>query len=52
MYGSGTGPIFLDNIVCTGEETSLLLCDHDSVLTSNCNHSEDAAVVCGSEYMV
>ena len=49
LYGSGVGLITLDNVVCTGEETDLLQCDHDGVLTSNCDHNEDAAVVCGSE---
>ncbi len=44
-YGRGTGEIILDNIICSGNEMSLLDCDH--ARQTNCDHSEDAAVVCG-----
>jgi len=50
MYGMGIGQIFLDNVVCEGSEETLLKCDHNAVGVSNCNHSEDAAVVCGGEH--
>ena len=48
-YGNGTGIIALDNVVCNGDEVDLLHCAHSDVLTSNCDHSEDAAVICGSK---
>ena len=49
-FGQGTGPIFLDNVLCTGSEQSLLLCprinpDGDPT----CGHSEDAGVRCSAE---
>ena len=47
-YGSGTGPILLDNVVCKGSESNLLRCNHQPLFMTNCNHSEDAAVKCES----
>lgn len=51
-YGRGSGEILLDNIVCDGSETSLLECDHNPLMETNCagDHSEDAAVACGGTY--
>lgn len=49
VYGSGNGSIVLDNVVCSGNEDNLLLCAHNNIFENNCDHLEDAAVVCGSE---
>ena len=48
-YGKGTGDILLDNIMCSGNETSLLECDHNPLGEHNCasDHTEDASVICG-----
>ena len=48
-YGRGAGEILLDNIACNGTENSLLECDHNPLMETNCasDHSEDAAVACG-----
>ena len=48
-YGGGGDdqPIVLDDVHCTGNETSLLDCP--ALLTHhNCNHTEDASVKCFS----
>ena len=48
-FGSTSGPITLDNVVCTGSESNLLECSHNEILQNNCEHSEDVAVVCGGK---
>lgn len=45
-FGQGDGPIFLDSVQCTGQETMLHNCSNDGVGLHNCGHAEDAAVVC------
>ena len=51
-YGEGSGPIWLDNVDCTGLENSMGECSHSGwgVHSSTCNHGKDAAVLCSSEY--
>ena len=40
-------PIVLDNVMCTGSDVSISQCSSASVI--NCDHSEDAGVICGSK---
>ena len=44
-FGSGTGPILLDDVVCLGTEPGLGACDHNFE-TGDCHHDEDAGVMC------
>ena len=47
-FGSGTGDIFLDNVGCSGTESSLLDCSYVSGNSISCTygHSEDVGVRC------
>ena len=44
--GGGSGAIFLDDVACTGNESTLLACISRPIGTNNCVHSEDAGVQC------
>ncbi|XP_071504522.1 uncharacterized protein [Diadema antillarum] len=46
FYGPGDGTILLDDVRCTGDEPSLLDCQHRPLGEHNCSPSEDAGVVC------
>ena len=45
-FGPGTGQIWLDDVQCTGSETSIEDCPHSEFGVHNCLHSNDAGVVC------
>ncbi|XP_048587258.1 uncharacterized protein LOC5508390 isoform X2 [Nematostella vectensis] len=45
-WGIGAGSIWLDNLECTGNESRLVYCPHNGLGIENCQHSEDAGVVC------
>ena len=44
-FGAGSGPIFFEDVECTGNETSLLNCTYEPA--TGCDHNDDVGVHCG-----
>jgi len=45
-FGGGSGPIWLDNVHCTGAEDDVANCERNDWGAHNCGHSEDMGVCC------
>uniref|UniRef100_UPI0037E74215 uncharacterized protein isoform X1 n=2 Tax=Semicossyphus pulcher TaxID=241346 RepID=UPI0037E74215 len=45
-FGQGRGPIWMDNVSCFGNESSITSCRHQGFGVHNCAHVEDASVIC------
>ena len=52
-FGGGMGPIFLDQLDCSGTESSLLQCRRFAELgLHSCDHSKDASIRCLGEFKI
>ena len=43
-FGQGTGPVFLSDVQCSGDDSSLLSCFYQGIGVTSCDHS--FGVVC------
>ena len=50
-FGTGSGPIFLDDVQCTSSSNQLLECPSRPILSHNCLHSADAGVGCEGRHV-
>nr|XP_055046929.1 deleted in malignant brain tumors 1 protein-like [Misgurnus anguillicaudatus] len=46
FFGQGSGPVWLDNVRCTGNESAVTNCSSKALGKSTCSHEQDAGVVC------
>ncbi len=45
-FGEGLGQIWMDDVNCTANEYALSKCEYREWGVHDCNHSEDAGVIC------
>jgi len=57
--GQGSGPIWFDDLRCSGVESSLAECKHTGLTEdlsqssdSNCNHNQDVSILCGNREFI
>ena len=54
VFGLGAGKVFLSNVMCSKNDTTLFNCGHKTVgiAVHGCNHYKDAGVTCNSKFIL
>ena len=47
-YGQGSGPIWIDDVACSGSESHIYDCRHRGWGNNDCTHSRDASLQCSA----
>ena len=47
-FGRGQGKIWMNNVRCTGNESSITQCAHKRYGNGDCSHGNDAGAVCST----
>ena len=45
------GPIHMNEVKCLGQEKSIWNCPYKNITSEDCQHVEDAAIICNTPYM-
>ncbi|KAL9961181.1 hypothetical protein ACROYT_G030079 [Oculina patagonica] len=51
-HGQGTGPIWMDDVACSGSESHIYDCRHRGWGNNDCTHNQDASVECSAVRLV
>lgn len=51
-FGSGSGNVWMANVLCSSSESSLKNCAFSGWGLNNCDHTADAGVICRGKYKV
>ena len=49
-YGQGSGQVWLNNLNCVGNESTIVNCSYDGWGIHDCSHSKDAGVKCSASF--
>ncbi|KAI8514478.1 scavenger receptor [Branchiostoma belcheri] len=49
-FVQGTGPIYMDDLRCDGNESSIFNCSYAGWTIQDCDHGQDAGVVCRTDF--
>ena len=48
-FGNGSGQVWLDDVGCSGSESTIENCPHSGWGVKDCSHNEEASVICSSK---